>query len=121
MNFISTRGGAAPTPIDIALAAGLAPDGGLYVPERIPTLRDTRPEATLADTAHAVLAPYFAASSLRGPLAGICDRAFSFDAPLRPLAGKGDHVLELFHGPTAAFKDYAARFLAGRWPLARPR
>lgn len=113
MNFISTRGGAAPTPIDVALAAGLAPDGGLYVPERIPLLRDTRPEATLADTAHAVLAPYFAASSLRGSLARICAGAFSFDAPLRPLAGKGDYLLELFHGPTAAFKDYAARFLAG--------
>src|SRR3546814_7259631 len=36
----------------------------------------------------------------------------SFDAPLRPLAGDGDYLLELFHGPTAAFKDYAARFLA---------
>src|SRR5690606_20953355 len=64
-------------------------------------------------TAHAVLAPYFAASSLRGSLARICAGAFSFDAPLRPLAGKGDYLLELFHGPTAAFKDYAARFLAG--------
>ncbi|MGY1530264.1 threonine synthase [Luteimonas sp. A649] len=113
MNFISTRGGTPPTPIDVALVAGLAPDGGLYVPERIPVLADPRPGARLADTAQAVLAPYFAASSLRGRLAGICAQAFSFDTPLRPLAGDGDHLLELFHGPTAAFKDYAARFLAG--------
>src|SRR3546814_11844239 len=58
-----------------------------------------------------MLAPYFAASSLRGRLADVCRQAFSFDAPLRPLAGDGDYLLELFHGPTAAFKDYAARFL----------
>lgn len=113
MNYISTRGGVPPTPIDTALVAGLAPDGGLYVPEQIPSLADLRPRATLADTAHAVLAPYFQGSSLRGRLADICAQAFSFDAPLRPLSGRGDHLLELFHGPTAAFKDYAARFLAG--------
>ncbi|WP_149196443.1 threonine synthase [Luteimonas suaedae] len=113
MNFISTHGNTPPTSIDSALVAGLAPDGGLYVPERIPALADMRPRATLADTAYAVLAPYFAVSSLRDHLTDICAQAFSFDAPLRPLAGEGDHLLELFYGPTAAFKDYAARFLAG--------
>src|SRR3546814_290365 len=112
MNFISTRGNTPPTSIDTALVAGLAPDGGLYVPERIPRIALDRPLPTLADTAQAVLAPYFAASSLRGRLADVCRQAFSFDAPLRPLAGDGDYLLELFHGPTAAFKDYAARFLA---------
>ncbi|MEZ0469157.1 threonine synthase [Luteimonas salinilitoris] len=112
MNFVSTRDNTPPTAIDSALVAGLAPDGGLYVPERIPALADARPGAALADTACAVLAPYFTESSLRDRLAGICTQAFSFDAPLRPLAGEGDHLLELFHGPTAAFKDYAARFLA---------
>lgn len=113
MNFISTRGGTPPTDIDTALVAGLAPDGGLYVPGAIPALDDLRPRPTLADTAHAVLAPYFEDSALRDRLAGICAQAFCFDAPLRPLKGQGDHLLELFHGPTAAFKDYAARFLAG--------
>ncbi|MBU8977718.1 threonine synthase [Lysobacter sp. MMG2] len=110
MNFLSTRGQTPPTSIDDALVAGLAPDGGLYVPESIPHI-DITPGATLADTAHAVLRPYFATSSLRDALADICTHAYSFDAPLRPL-GKDDHLLELFHGPTAAFKDYAARFLA---------
>lgn len=112
MKFLSTRSQMAPTSIDDALAAGLAPDGGLYVPEFIPRLDADGIFETFANTANAVLAPYFAQSSLREQLGDICHRAFSFPAPLRPLAHDGDWLLELFHGPTAAFKDYAARFLA---------
>ncbi len=112
MNFISTRGATPPTAIDAALVAGLAPDGGLYVPEHIPTVAFDQPLPTLADAAHAVLLPYFATSALRDRLADICAHAFDFDAPLVPLRGESDFQLELFHGPTAAFKDYAARFLA---------
>ncbi|MDQ3056543.1 MAG: threonine synthase [Pseudomonadota bacterium] len=112
MNFLSTRNQTPPASIDDALAAGLAPDGGLYVPESIPQLSSRRVFDTLADTAHAVLTPYFAQSSLRERLHGICQLAFSFPAPLRPLTRNDDWLLELFHGPTAAFKDYAARFLA---------
>ncbi|MGO1002630.1 threonine synthase [Lysobacter sp. CA196] len=112
MNFLSTRGNTPPTAIDQALVAGLAPDGGLYVPERIPPLSQPLNAERLADTAHTVLAPYFEHSRLREGLAEICEHAFSFDAPLRPLSRPDDWLLELFHGPTAAFKDYAARFLA---------
>lgn len=117
LSFVSTRQGTAPTPIDDALIAGLAPDGGLYVPERLLQLTlPAKPPATLAETAAWVLAPYFGGSVLREALPTLCARAYDFDAPLVPLTGPQhegrDHVLELFHGPTAAFKDYAARFLA---------
>lgn len=112
MQFTSTRGQVPPTSIDVALVAGLAPDGGLYVPERFPRPDFSAPAPTLAAMATRTLSPYFTASALRGRLDAICADAFCFDAPLQPLDGTGDHLLELFHGPTAAFKDYAARFLA---------
>ncbi|MFZ5637552.1 MAG: threonine synthase [Pseudomonadota bacterium] len=115
MRFVSTRGGAPATGIDAALIAGLAPDGGLYVPETTPTLPASvarMPSPSLAETASEALAPYFVDSALRDALPALCARAYDFDAPLRTLRGRGDHLLELFHGPTAAFKDYAARFLA---------
>jgi threonine synthase len=113
MRFVSTRGNTAPTSIDAALIAGLAPDGGLYVPARIPAFAgDWSASMTLAETAALVLAPYFVDSVLRDALPELCRRAYDFDAPLVRLRGENDALLELFHGPTAAFKDYAARFLA---------
>lgn len=112
MRYVSTRGAAPAVSLDRALLAGLAPDGGLYVPERIPSLGEIRAGRDLAATARTVLEPFFAGSALGGELDAVCGRSFDVPAPLRPLAGGGDRLLELFHGPTAAFKDYAARFLA---------
>ncbi|MCH6484433.1 threonine synthase [Pseudoxanthomonas sp. LH2527] len=113
MNFISTRNAAPAATLSQAIAAGLAPDGGLYVPDALPPARDLVPGRDIADTAATVLAPFFAGDALEGELAAICREAFDFPAPLRALGTPGDHVLELFHGPTAAFKDFGARFLAG--------
>ncbi|MGY0558708.1 MULTISPECIES: threonine synthase [unclassified Lysobacter] len=112
MNFVSTRGHSPAVDIDTALASGLAPDGGLYVPSEIPGLAMDRAGETLAITAHALLAPDFAGSHLAQQLGDICAAAFDFPAPLRGLSSPNDHLLELFHGPTAAFKDFGARFLA---------
>lgn len=121
MRFVSTRGQSPATGIADALQAGLAPDGGLYVPEHIPQVSlQFAPDQSLADTACHVLRPYVANSALAGRLAGLCAQAFSFPAPLRALSSPADHLLELFHGPTAAFKDYAARFLAGALEALRP-
>ncbi|GAB6196916.1 threonine synthase [Lysobacter xanthus] len=111
MRYVSTRGRAPAVDLDTALAAGLAPDGGLYMPETIPAAPRIDPSRGLAATAASLLAPYVAGSRLEARLPAIAATAFDFDAPLRWLDHR-DAVLELFHGPTAAFKDFGARFLA---------
>jgi len=113
MQFVSTRGHAPAVGLSAAIAAGLAPDGGLYVPDVLPAPRELHAGATLAGTAADLLAPFFEGDPLQDALPEICREAFDFPVPLRPLGRDGDHVLELFHGPTAAFKDIGARFLAG--------
>src|SRR5690606_34045960 len=95
-----------------AMLAGLAPDGGLYVPESFPQFGADCFEgaAGLADTAAGLLAPFFAGDPLAAELDAICREALDFPTPL--VAAGDFQVLELFHGPTAAFKDVGARFLA---------
>ena len=121
MRFLSTRGAAPAADLVQVLQAGLAPDGGLYLAEHIPILA---PDAfagahTPAQVGARLLAPYFAGSALESGLSMLCGEAFAQSIPLRALRGAGDHVLELFHGPSAAFKDIGARFLAAA--LARLR
>jgi threonine synthase len=102
---------------------GLAVDGGLFVPERLPELdpAGVRGESFAAIAAE-VLAPYFAGSPLESELGAICDDALDFPVLLKELQGDPETlcVLELFHGPTAAFKDVGARFLAAMMERARP-
>ncbi len=112
MKFISTRNNAPAASLSQAIAAGLAPDGGLYVPEAMPTTRTLAMGGDLAETAAELIAPFFEGDALAGELSAICAEAFDFPAPVLSLATPRDHVLELFHGPTAAFKDFGARFLA---------
>jgi threonine synthase len=122
MQYRSTRGSSAPVSFSAALQQGLAPDGGLYVPARWPQLS---PQAfanaeSLPDVGANLLAPFAAGDPLAAALPAICAEAFNFAAPLVPVSDDGRlSVLELFHGPTAAFKDFGARFLAACLSRAR--
>lgn len=115
MNALSTRGRAPIVSIADAIAAGLAPDGGLYMPETWPSFTPAQFDGadTLADIATRFLAPFFADGALADALPAICRTAFAVEPPLVGFGKPGDVLLELFHGPTAAFKDYGAAFLAG--------
>ncbi len=114
MRMLSTRGIAPAASLSEAIAAGLAPDGGLYMPESLPafTPADFAGDATLAQVAQRLLRPFFAGDALEGELAAICATAFAVEPPLRAFGDANDYILELFHGATAAFKDYGAGFLA---------
>lgn len=114
LRMLSTRGIAPAVPISEAIAAGLAPDGGLYMPESLPafTPADFDGDDTLAQVAQRLLRPFFSGDVLEGELASICATAFAVEPPLRPFGNANDYILELFHGATAAFKDYGAGFLA---------
>ncbi|HEX8754893.1 MAG TPA: threonine synthase [Steroidobacteraceae bacterium] len=128
MRFRSTREAKLTAAFGEALAQGLAPDGGLYVPIEWPRFAagSWEPWGSLADTGAHLLAPFVAGDPLAPSLSAILSEAFDFPAPLVPLGTGGRlAVLELFHGPTAAFKDFGARFLAGclarmRGPSSRP-
>jgi threonine synthase len=103
---------------------GLAADGGLFVPDELPRFDPEKFRGTsLAEISAELLAPFFADSGLEGQLAAICSDAFDFPLPLRPLIEAGGElsVLELFLGPTAAFMDVGARFLAAVMERALPR
>lgn len=111
----STRGWG-PVPLQEALDQAMAPDGGLYLPEPWPCLPAPPPELgpEMADTA-GWAAPLLAPGVLPPvEMTALAREALDFPVPLRPL-GPGLHLLELFHGPTLAFKDAGARFLARVW------
>ncbi len=113
MKYLSTRGRSSAVSFASAMNSGLAPDGGLYVPERFPVGEIAQLDTMGAYDRFAaeLLEPYFAGDTLARELHAICKAAFDFPIPLR-LRKDGVGVLELFHGPTAAFKDIGARFLA---------
>ncbi len=98
-----------------AIFRGLPPDNGLYLPEQIPTLAPDffqhLAHSSLADIATVVGATFLHEEVPLADLEKIAAEAFTFDAPLVPLGGN-NYVLELFHGPTLAFKDFGARFMA---------
>jgi threonine synthase len=114
LRFASSRGATPPVALSEAIRQGLAPDGGLYIPTQLPVIDATQAPAPLRDIARSALDGFFAGDRLRTALPDIARAAFDFPAPTTPVEGCADplFVLELFHGPTAAFKDFGARFLA---------
>lgn len=113
MRFVSTAGKSPPADLATAFLQGLAPDGGLYMPERLPSFPDGffhRPATTMAAAGVALLGPFLDELPDDVTRRLVAD-ALDFDVPLVELED-GVRVLELFHGPTLAFKDVAARFLA---------
>jgi threonine synthase len=113
MKYISTRGDSPPLGLSGAIQMSLAPDGGLYVPEFFPQfeLTDFEGSNSWPSIGKKVLQPFFEGDGLEPDLTLICESAFDFPLVLKNLANH-DAALELFHGPTAAFKDVGARFLA---------
>jgi threonine synthase len=96
--------------LDAAMMRGLAGDGGLYVPTRVPPLPSGWWEAgSLAEMAEQVLAPWWGDDA--ADVAPLLRDALPFDTPLKPLSD-GRYLLELFHGPTLSFKDVGARSMA---------
>ncbi len=113
MDFVSTRGGAPACSASQAILQGLATDGGLYVPTSLPLIEEHKlaSVSSYPELAFEVLAPFFEDDSLRKDLAEICMDAFDFPVVMHDM-DSNHTILELFHGPTAAFKDFGARFLA---------
>jgi threonine synthase len=124
MRFVTTRSARAaasgadrPASVSLrtAMLEGLAPDGGLYVPETIEPWRESEitrlPERTLTEIAYRALRPYTRPELDATTFEAVVAEALNFPIPLVEIE-PGIFALELFHGPTLAFKDVGARTMA---------
>jgi threonine synthase len=119
MNYVSTRGMAPVLTFEEAMMTGLARDGGLYVPDAVPVMSPTD-IAGLAgrsyeDVAFAVMRPYLGGAFTDDEFRGLIARSYAgfrhpARAPLKQLA-PNHFLMELFHGPTLAFKDFAMQLI----------
>jgi len=119
MRYISTRGGVEPQDFEQVLLTGLAPDGGLYVPDQMPCFDGAEIASwaglSYCDLALKIVTPFVAESIPQEVLKQIlADSYAEFTHPaIAPLTmlGHNEWTLELFHGPTLAFKDFALQVL----------
>ena len=115
MKYYSTRDNERKSPFSLkdAAFAGLAPDGGLFIPESIPQV-DMAEVERLAEVSYADMATYLAQTFFDDipaeDMARLVKDAYDFPIKLNSFA-EGMYNLELFHGPTYAFKDFGARFM----------
>lgn len=119
MKYLSTRGGVRDADFRTVLMDGLAPDGGLYVPDVWPTIKGFKKDQSYIETAFQILSAFTGPSIDEVTLRGLIQNTYTlrtdgFDVPeVTPLKRLDDRlsVLELFHGPTIAFKDVALQLL----------
>lgn len=115
MRLYSTKSRGEFTSLREAVLRGLPPDNGLYMPESIPALPDAFIKNLNAysfqDIAFTVAQTLFQGAIPDAELRQITDNAVNFSAPVVAL-NERQHILELFHGPSLAFKDFGARFMA---------
>ena len=115
MNYYSTNKSAPEVSFSDAVIKGLAPDKGLYMPERIDRMPDgffeRLPEMDFREIAFEVAKAFFGEDIPEAKLKEIVRDALNFETPVVPVS-ENIYSLELFHGPTLAFKDVGARFMA---------
>lgn len=113
MNFYSTNNPQHIVSLKEAVIKGLAPDQGLYMPQRIPVMPqsffDRFSEMTFQEMGEEIISALFGDALNPSQIKALVDHTLAFDAPLVKVE-EGIYSLELFHGPTLAFKDYGARF-----------
>lgn len=124
MKLINTRDAATTATFREAVLAGIAPGGGLWMPETLPVFSDWPDllEMDWSDRCVVVMDRLLAGELGREPLERAVREALDFPVPLvgvRPGDRPNIYALELFHGPTLAFKDFGARFFAGVLDLVR--
>ncbi len=115
MNYYSTNKKAPEVNLVKALFTGQAPDKGLYMPKTIPTLSKTEivslRNKTYPEIARYILAKYMSDTFSDDILQNLCEDAYNYDVPMENVFGK-QFVMRLDRGPTASFKDFAARMMA---------
>lgn len=113
MKYYSTQNPNYKVSLSEAVIKGLAPDNGLYMPERIPTLSQDQIESlssmSFQEIGYLVIGSLFSEDLTDVQIKELVDHTLTFDAPLVQVE-EDVYSLELFHGPTLAFKDFGARF-----------
>lgn len=116
MKYLSTRGEAPETGFAEACLAGLAPDGGLYVPKEWPRIEPARPGEPYAEVAARIISAFAGEAIALADVQKICREAYAGFAhqSVAPLTqwGPDTWLMELHHGPTLAFKDVAMQLIA---------